>query len=367
MKFHYLSKTNPHQLMKILKYLLFLVLLIFIGSAIYFGTKESSYEIKDALIILAPVEVVFEKVNDLKSWQQWEVWKDEDSNIVFNYAEKTSDEGASFSWNGKERGSITTTRVIPNKEIEQELTLSTSRGERKATLNWKFDEIDGNTDVTWTLKGDHSLVDKVYYSISDADFDTKMHQRKQSALEDISKDVSEDMKRYSIHVDGITQYGGGYYMYTTSVAKEAEVREKMIPMMGEVERFIARNNLNASGKPFLLYNQIDTANHTVIFSTCFPVKEQVITPQSSPIVCGFMDPIAAIKTTLKGNYEHFSEAYEKARKFMAENGYQEDPNQRIFEVYVTDPKEIANPAEWLTEIYIPLITTPEPEFEFKGM
>ena len=83
--------------MKILKYLLFLFLLIFIGSAIYFGTKESSYKIEDSLIILAPVEVVFDKVNDLTSWQQWEVWKEEDANIVFNYAEKTSGEGASFS------------------------------------------------------------------------------------------------------------------------------------------------------------------------------------------------------------------------------------------------------------------------------
>ena len=357
--------------MKILKYLLFLILLIFIGSAIYFGTKESSYEIKDALIIQAPTQVVFDKVNNLKSWEQWKTWINEDPNINFNYAEQTSGEGASFSWDGKESGSITTTKVIPNKEIEQELTGRTSRGEVKSKIYWKFDEIDGNTDVTWTMKGDHSLIDKIYYSISGADFNTDMHKRKKSALDDISKEVGEDMQRYSINVDGITQYGGGYYMYVTSAAKQGQVREKMVPMMGEVERFVSRNNLNDAGKPFLLYNEVNQANNTVIFSTCFPVREQVITPQTSPVLCDFMEPVTAVKTSLKGNYDHFLEAYEKTRRYIEENGYQEDPQRKVFEVYVTDPEKVVNPAEWLTEIYIPIITTPElepePEFEFEGI
>ena len=52
--------------MKILKYLLFLILLIIIGSAIYFGTKDGTYDIQDSMVIQAPPEVVFNKVNDLK-------------------------------------------------------------------------------------------------------------------------------------------------------------------------------------------------------------------------------------------------------------------------------------------------------------
>lgn len=349
--------------MKILKYLLFLILLIFIGTAIYFGTKESSYEIKDALIIQAPTEVVFDKVNNLKSWENWDVWKNTDPNVVFNYAEKTSGEGASYSWDGKESGSVTTTKVIPNKEIHQELTLKTSKGERKSKILWKFDEIDGNTDVTWTIMGNHSLIDKAYNSITSTDFNADMHKRKKSVLENISNEVAENMKQYSIHVDGITQYGGGYYMYVTSAAKQGQVRDKMIPMMGEVERFIARNNLNDAGNPFILYNEINNSNNTVIFSTGFPVKEQVITPQTSPVLCDFMEPVIAVKTSLKGNYDHFPEAYEKARKFLSENGYQEDLARKVFEIYVTNSEKAANPAEWLTEIYIPIISTPDPEFE----
>ncbi|HLV91786.1 MAG TPA: GyrI-like domain-containing protein [Aequorivita sp.] len=349
--------------MKILKYLLFLILLVFIGSAIYFGTKESSYKVQDSLIILAPTEVVYNKVNDLKSWEEWDLWENENPNSTLTYAEKSMGEGASFSWSGKQNGSITTLKVIPNKEIEQELTINTSRGERNAKIYWKFDEIDGNTDVTWTVEGEHSLVDKIFLSLSDEDFNTKIHQKKQAALENIATIVADDMKRYSINVDGVTQYGGGYYMYTTSVAKKGELREKMNPMMDEVKRFIARNNLKPSGKPFLLYNSIDENNNTVIFSTCVPLKEHVITTENSNIVSGFMEAGTTVKVSLKGNYENFEEAYEKARKYMVANQYQKDSSRNTFEVYVTDPKEVANPVDWLTEIYIPIINSPEPEFQ----
>ena len=43
--------------------------------------------------------------------------------MTFTYAEKTSGEGASYSWDGDMSGSMTTTKVIPNKEIQQDLTL----------------------------------------------------------------------------------------------------------------------------------------------------------------------------------------------------------------------------------------------------
>lgn len=346
--------------MKILKYLFFLLLIIIIGSAIYFGTKEGSYDIQDTLVINAPPEVVFNKVNDYKSWEEWGPWKKEDSTITFTYAEKTVGEGASYSWEGEMSGSMTTTKVIPNKEIEQDLTLSTPGGERHPKVYWKFEEVDGGTKVTWGMKGEHTLIGKAYYSLSGMDFDTEMHKMNKAGLEGIAEAVVEDMKQYSINVDGITQYGGGYYMYTTSVAKMDELGEKMEPMMDVVMDFIKNNNLNMAGKPFALYNEIDSANNTVIFSTGVPVKERVITPEGSPVVCGFMEPVSAVKISLKGNYKHLPEAYTKGKQYMEKNDLQADPNGKMFEVYVTDPEETPNPANWLTEIYIPIITAPEP-------
>lgn len=346
--------------MKILKYLFFLLLIIIIGSAIYFGTQDGTYDVQDSAIIAAPPEVVFNKVNDYKSWEKWGPWKKQDSTMTFTYAEKTSGEGASYSWDGEMSGAMTTTKVIPNKEIEQDLTLKTPAGERNPKVYWKFEDAEDGTKVTWGMKGEHTLIDKAYYSLSGFDFETAMHQMNKSGLEGIAEEVAEDMKQYSINVDGVTQYGGGYYMYTTTVAKQDEVDEKMAPLMNEVMSFITRNNLNMAGKPFTIYNEIDNTNNTVIFSAAVPVNAQVITPEGSPVVCGFMERVTAVKISLKGNYKHLSEAYLKGRQYITKNDHQIDTNRKMFEVYITDPEEVLNPANWLTEIYIPIISVPEP-------
>lgn len=349
--------------MKILKYLLFLILIIIIGSAIYFGTKDGTYDIQDSTIINAPPEVVFGKVNDYKNWEKWGPWKKEDARTTFTYAEKTSGEGASYSWSGDTKGSMTTTKVIPNKEIEQKIVLKTPTGEHTSIMYWIFDEVENGTKVTWGMKGEHALIDKAYQSLKGYNYDSRVHRMNKIGLEGLATEVVEDMKQYVINVDGVTQYGGGYYMYTTSVAKQDELETKTKPMMNEVMGFVTKNKLNMAGNPFTIYNQIDDANNTVIFSTGVPVKEQVITPEGSPVVCGFMNPVSAVKTTLKGNYKHLAEAYTKAKQYMEKNDLEIDPDGKMFEVYLTDPEKVPNPAHWLTEIYIPIITSPDPLLE----
>lgn len=346
--------------MKILKYLLFLILIIIIGSAIYFGTKDGTYDIQDSMVIQAPPEVIFSKVNDYKSWESWGPWKKEDPSLSVNYAEKTSGEGASYSWNGSMNGALTTTKVIPNKQIEQNLMVKTPMGERNSLIYWDFEEVENGTKVTWGRKGEHTLVDKAFQSIKGDDYDSRVHQMNTIGLEGLSEKVKDDMKQYAINVDGVTQYGGGYYMYTTSVAKQDELEEKTNSMMDEVIGFVTKNKLNRAGNPFTIYNQIDDANNTVIFSTGVPVREQVITPESSPVVCGYMEPVSAVKTTLKGNYKHLAETFTKTRQYIEKNGLQIDSDRKMFEVYITDPENTPNPANWITEIYIPIISAPKP-------
>lgn len=342
--------------MKILKYLLFLILIIGIGAAVYFGTQDGTYDVKDSALVNAPAEVVFNKINEYKTWEQWAPWQENDTTIAVTYAEKTSGEGASYSWEGKEiDGSLTTLKTIPNKEIEQSTTMSTPAGENKSKVYWDFEEVEKNkTNVTWGIKGEHSFSDKVYFAISGVNFNDQMHQLFRKGLTNLNQIVVADMKAYSVNVDGITQYGGGYYMYVTTAAKLNEISEKTEPMINQVLAYVNQNGLNMAGKPFSIYNSIDEFAKTAIFSVCIPIKEQVITPDGSPVLCGFMKPQATLKTTLKGNYTHLSEAYATARDYVSKNNINADPSTTMFEVYMKNNEDTPNPADWVTEIYIPL-------------
>lgn len=66
-----------------------------------------------------------------------------------------------------------------------------------------------------------------------------------------------------------------------------------------------------------------------------------------------MPKTKALKTTLKGNYTNLPKAWEAAQKHVAENNIQQS-DMFPFEIYQTDPDNVPNPANWVTEIYIPI-------------
>jgi len=349
--------------MKILKYLFFLILIVVIGGAIYFATKDGSFDVAKTKTINAPAEVIYNNVKDFKNWQTWGPWMTEDENIEINYAEKTEGEGASYSWKSEEMGdgSMKIVKVIPNKEIDQEITFNTPIGDSDSDVYWKFEEGEAanTTKVTWGMKGEQSFMEKVMMSFGDEDFETMLGAMFNQGLTNLETIVTEEMKKFTINVDGIAQHGGGYYMYNTTSARMSDIGAKMGAMMWQVMGYMESNNIPMAGKPFTLYNQIDEANGTVIFSACIPVRDRVITPEGSTIVSGFMEPVSALKTTLKGNYYNLPKAYTAAKEYMAKNGLQPHPTAKMFEVFVTDPEEVPNPANYVTEVYIPVLVPEE--------
>lgn len=347
--------------MKILKYLLFLILIVIIGGAIFFATKNGSFDVAESKVIEAPVEVIYNNIQDFENWQEWGPWMKIDTNIVINYAEKTKGEGASYSWRSDHdevgSGSMKTIKVIPNKELDQKIVFNTPFGDSESEVYWLFEEAEtrGQTKVTWGMKGEQTFMEKVFMYFQEKDMESGISEMFQSGLSNLEKVIIEEMESYLIRVDGITQYGGGYYLYNTTSSKQNEIGDKMASMLGLVITFMEQNNLNISGMPFTIYNEIDDLNKTVIFSTGIPVKERIITPKGSPVICGFMKPMTVLKTTLKGKYDYLPKAYDKAKEYITEKRLQIDLSANMFEVYSNDPGEFPNPADWITEIYIPIV------------
>ena len=108
-----------------------------------------------------------------------------------------------------------------------------------------------------------------------------------------------------------------------------------------------------AGAPFVAYHKWDEENNAVMFSCCVPTTEKVITTDNN-ILTGQLQPFKAIKTTLNGDYSNLKEAWETATKYIKDNGLEEIHNLPVLEVYLTDPKSKPNPADWITEIYIPI-------------
>ncbi len=117
--------------------------------------------------------------------------------------------------------------------------------------------------------------------------------------------------------------------------------------------FMGQNNIAINGMPFTIYQDMNMENNTVIMSNALPVNEKVIITGDTDILCDYMPKMKVLKATLKGNYTYLSEAWKKTMAYITEKDL-EQTNYKPFEFYITDPGDFPNPADWITEIYIPI-------------
>lgn len=340
--------------MKILKYLFFLILIAIIAGAIYIATKDGSYQIEETTIVPAPPSVVFEEVNNYQNWENWDPWNDEER--VLNFSDTLSGQGAEFSWttDNSGEGNFKTTGTIPNSSIEQDLILDSEFGESESEVYWSFEGVEGGTQVAWGMQGEMSFKEKLASTFNDGSFSDYMKPKLAEGLEDLKEEIRTKMDVYTINVDGATTHGGGFYMYTTTASKINQIQEKRKQMYTEVINYMDQNNITALGNPFVLYNQWDEGNNSAIYSVGVFTPSLVITPSESDVLNGMMPVQQVIKTTLNGDYKYLRGAWDRANSYIAENNLQVAESGQSFEVYKIGPDETPNPAEWVTEIFIPV-------------
>ena len=336
--------------MKFLKYLLFLLLIILIGLAIYIAVQPNSFNVKRERVIDAPASVVYQNVIDFKKWPNWSPWIEREPDLTLNFPEQTSDVGASYSWEGKDgTGNMKTVGTILNESIDQKLQFEDYE---PSDILWKFEPTpDGKTNVIWEMKSEKIPFMFKGYAAFSGGFDKMIGPDFERGLELLDSVSVADTKKYSIEIQGVTEHGGGFYLYNTTSTKIADIESKMGEFMGRLFAYAQSNNIVMAGAPFANYISWDEKNGTTTFSCCYPTTDKVITT-SDEILTGQLEPFKAVKTVLKGNYENLKEAWDKAMAYIPANGLEFAENGPMLEVYLTDPSQEPNPANWITEIYI---------------
>jgi uncharacterized membrane protein len=131
------------------------ILVVFIIAVAAIGIfLPTKYDVERSVVIDATPEKIHGYVGDLRKWDEWAPWKEEDPSIVITLGEKTSGMGASQSWVGNSgTGALTITESSPEKGIEYDLLFDGGRYECKSSM--KYSRLpDGDTKVTWAMSGD---------------------------------------------------------------------------------------------------------------------------------------------------------------------------------------------------------------------
>ena len=108
---------------------------------------------------------------------------------------------------------------------------------------------------------------------------------------------------------------------------------------------IRKENLTIANPPMVLFHSDEFSPFGLDTEFAIPIKEYVTgTRDFKAGLC--------LKTVIKGSYSMLSSVYAKQTEWAEQNGY--ECTGALFEVYVTDPSQVAEEDELITEVYYPV-------------
>jgi len=112
----------------------------------------SEIKVKRSIEISAPIDRVFDHVNDLRNWEKWDPWKRMDPTMVMTFSNPPVGQNAFYKWESQDKrlgkGTLTLIRVVTNEEIETAIDFD---GKAKASSKFVFAHKGDNIEVTWTM------------------------------------------------------------------------------------------------------------------------------------------------------------------------------------------------------------------------
>jgi effector-binding domain-containing protein len=124
-------------------------------------------------------------------------------------------------------------------------------------------------------------------------------------------------------------------------------------------QWIGANGIEPAGPPFFKYNVIDMANDLEME---FGVPTATLLQPDDVVVTGALSAGRYATVTNHGHYDQLMDATAVLIGWAKERGIQWDVEETAmgdkfagrFEVYPNDPREVPNPDDWETEIWIKL-------------
>ena len=336
--------------MRILKYIFLLILLGLFTTTVFVFTQKGDFDVVRSAVIKSPRITIFDYVNDYRNWETFGSWKKEDPKMEFHYPKNTIGIGGYYSWKGSDGdGNMKTISLKDNESIHQKMDFNGSISD----VYWTFKDTLGGTKVTWRSKGVMNFGFKIY-SAFQGGADKVIGNMYEKSLANLDKTLDYEINTYSIKVNGVVQKLGCFYLQQTINSKISNVSKNLHIMIPKMVNFFKKNKIVMSGKPFVLYHTFDVARGITKFSVCAPIKEEIFISEGSDITLGQLVPFQAVKTTLTGDYSHSKKAWDKTFEYISKNNLTKNTEGSYLELYTKNMEEIANPSQWVTEIYIPI-------------
>ena len=154
----------------VLKILLGLFVLTILALA-FVALRPGDFRYSRSLMIAAPPEKLFEQINDLHKFQDWNPWAKVDPNAKMEYTGPATGVGAGYRWAGNNDVGEGAMTIVESKPVERVLCRMDFKKPMEATntAEFAFQPEAGGTVVTWSMSGKSNFMGKVFGLIVNCD------------------------------------------------------------------------------------------------------------------------------------------------------------------------------------------------------
>ena len=324
---------------KILGWILLLLLILLLVLMFVMPTKMN---VEYSKKLDAPKNMVFNSVNDLNSWETWNPWKQMDETLVMTLGEKTSGDGASYSWTSENMGSgtYTVSDVVSNKSLKTNLNFD---GQGEGLGSWNFEEDDGKTKATWGFEFEmgrpmNLMAPFMKRSIKKS-FKTGFKSLEKFLEERIEEKVYNGHKIIEIAMPE------KHFVMSRSMIPMDNIQQFYSTNLGSLFGKLQRAGKEMDGMPCGLYFKWDEETNMTDMAAAIPVSK----PASIKGASSYTIPEkTALQIDYYGDYKEIVSAHMAMDAYLKDYGLVSD--MPVIEEYVTDPGDEPDPSKWLTKV-----------------
>lgn len=329
---------------KIAKILIIILLVLAVIYAILIAVSPVQMKLEESEEINAPSTMIYNVVNNLKSWEDWSPWAEMDPTAVNSYSDKTTGVGAIWNWDGEKlgKGSQKIIENVIGEKIKTDLEFAGAGTPNYST--WTFDQQGDKTKVTWDFEGAET---PLFFRPFNLFMKGGLKKSYRTGLKSLKKMVEERAaeKIYRGFKVNEVDMPEKNYILNRSVVNMENIQQFYAQNLGALFGKLQGSNIEMDGMPSGLFFKWDESAGTADMAASIPVKEAIAVKGANTLN---IPEGRALQIDYYGDYSKTAEAHYAIDDYMKD--FNLTNNSPIVEEYVTDPGEEKDPSKWLTKI-----------------
>lgn len=296
-------------------------------------------------VVNAPVEKLFNTLNDFNTWTSWSPWLIMDPNAKVD----VRDDNKYYSWEGPRTGSgnMAITTEVENQSIDYDLTFLKPW---KSTAKVKFElkPKDGSTEVRWLMDSSMPFflffMKKMMEAFIGMDYDRGLS---------MLKDYVEDGEVHSsLDFKGANTFGGCNYVGIKTDCSMSDLGPSMKGDFDKLWGYMGGHQEAIAGAPFSIYHKWDPVKGQVSYTSGVPVSS---TPDGLPgdMITGSIPSTQVYTIGHTGPYLHLGNAWSTLYNMQRSKEFKVNKSIHPFETYENNPMEVPE-NELRTEVHFPI-------------